>query len=320
MATSKHRCILCKKERAGRFTKRRVASGGGWDQGRSLPAWYCWVCLPAGEGRDETAETQPVIDVPAKKSSALSTTTAVVPAPVDKDSTVKESTALATAVAAVIITDQESYTQMDGLLARIQTARKLWNIKMYGTAAKPGPIPNIRTGLEQLYELNREVDKPLEKLEEGVKKSMKDFKLAEIRQARQLEAAKEEEQRRLKEEERKAEEAAAAARTAPMKARLEAKRLEIVEQQAAVAAEEAPEAVVGTRSSDRKVMKWRLEYDDEQGSHLHHLLMGIIEGVVPSDAISLNVVYINKQYKDNPALVKSWPGIEEYEDVQIVGR
>jgi flagellar biosynthesis GTPase FlhF len=238
----------------------------------------------------------------------------------DKGEMVKTSSELAVAVNGVMITDQVSYSEADTLLARIQTARKTWNIRMYGTKDKPGPIPQIRSGLDQLYELNREIDQPLEKMEGRVKQAMRDFKLAEARQARELQEAKEAEQARLEEQRLAAEAAAAAARTPQMRGKLEKKVEEIAQQQETVAAVESESPVVGVRSSDRKVKKWRLQHDEEQGSHLGELLMAVIEGKVPEDAILLNVVYINKLYKERPDVVRSWPGIEEYEDVQIVGR
>lgn len=274
------------------------------------------MCLPAGEGRDEGEETKPIIDVAGPKSSALSATVAAIPT-VDKASIVKESTALAEAVAGVIITDQDTYTAADTVLSRVQTARKVWNQKMYGTKERPGPIPQIRSGLDQLYALNREVDQPLEKLEETIKKAMKDFKMAELVAARELQAAKDAEQARLAALAREAEEKAAAARTKQMRDRLEQQRQEILQQQEEIAAVEAPATVVGNRSSDRKVMKWRLSESDDA---LLELLMGVIEGTVEREAVSLNTVHINKRYKENPALVRSWPGVEEFEDVQIVGR
>lgn len=50
---ARYRCVRCKAEKDGRFTKDRRSSGGGWDQGQQQPFWYCYECLPFGNGRGE---------------------------------------------------------------------------------------------------------------------------------------------------------------------------------------------------------------------------------------------------------------------------
>lgn len=50
---SRYHCVQCRHETDGRFTKHKLASGGGWDQGHQQPHWYCWTCLPKGKGRGE---------------------------------------------------------------------------------------------------------------------------------------------------------------------------------------------------------------------------------------------------------------------------
>lgn len=49
----RYRCVTCRQEKDGRFTHHKLASGSGWSQGAQQPIWYCWDCLPNGEGRGE---------------------------------------------------------------------------------------------------------------------------------------------------------------------------------------------------------------------------------------------------------------------------
>jgi hypothetical protein len=53
---AKYHCIRCKQEKDGRFTKHKFSSGNGWSQGMQVLNWYCWECLPKGDGRDETPD------------------------------------------------------------------------------------------------------------------------------------------------------------------------------------------------------------------------------------------------------------------------
>lgn len=46
-------CVGCRQEKPGRFTKHRFAGGGGWDHGQHLPCWWCFECMPQGQGRGE---------------------------------------------------------------------------------------------------------------------------------------------------------------------------------------------------------------------------------------------------------------------------
>lgn len=50
---TRYDCVQCKQDTDGRFTKRKLSGGGGWDQGNQQGLWYCWNCLPKGEGRNE---------------------------------------------------------------------------------------------------------------------------------------------------------------------------------------------------------------------------------------------------------------------------
>jgi len=48
-----YHCVQCREKKAGRFTRHQHAAGGGWTQGRDKVMWFCWDCLPKGDGRGE---------------------------------------------------------------------------------------------------------------------------------------------------------------------------------------------------------------------------------------------------------------------------
>lgn len=201
----------------------------------------------------------------------------------------------------------------DELFGRIQKARKVWKLKMYGTTAKPGPIPSIRSGLDQLYELNREVDKPLEVLETKVERAMKAFHLAELREAQAEEQAKRdreaEAQRVIDELERKK----ALLRTPAAQAKMESQILDKVQELEEIQQEEAPEPVELANSAPRPRKVPAL-------ISLSDVCQGIVDGVIPEDVVSLNWVKLRAYYKSDPDAVATFPGIELQDDITIVGR
>lgn len=210
-------------------------------------------------------------------------------------------------VQGLTITDSDDYLSADALLGFIQNARKTWKGKI-----EPAIRP-IRQGLDALYELNRSMDRPLELAEAHVKRLMKDFKLEE---ARQLQAEKDERDRLEREKLREAEErrrAAEQAATPQAKGRLlaQADRLEEVAQ--AIAEQPTNTATAGSHSSDRRRKKVRI---------ISHgaLLKGILDGYVPGDVVEVNQTRLNAYFKDDPEGMQAWPGVEVYDDIDIIGR
>lgn len=214
---------------------------------------------------------------------------------------------LASEAGLLIIRNEEDYLVADGLLSRIRRARKTWGDRMEAI------IRPIRSGLDEIYSLNRDVDRPLEAQEARVKGLMRDYKLEE---QRQIQAAKEERER---EERRKLEEAetkriaAEQAQTARMRERLIAQATRAEAQAAAVAQTPIPQAVRGESSVSRPVQKVRVH-------NLTHFLQGIVDGYIPEDLVTVNQVALNREFKAEPDGIKAWPGVEVFDDIQIVGR
>lgn len=228
----------------------------------------------------------------------------------------------------LVITDDDSYHYADSLLGRISAAKRSW-AAVWGRIQEKTVKP-LRAALDGLYETNREIEKPLTDMEETVKRAMKTFKVAETRKLQESEAARQAELRRLEEEASKKIEQAQSAATAQMRGRLQAAAARLREQQEAVAEQETPEAVKGEASTTRAIPSWRLQGSDLPGDDtgmsataqlaLATFLQGVLEGKVPANAIMLNERFIGQEFKRNPEKVALWPGIEVYDDIQIVRR
>lgn len=296
-------CVTCHKKKAGRYARAKSLPGSIHNtKAPHLPTWQCWSCLPEGQGRGEEEPMPKVINVPQMTSA--------VPA---KREGLALITPLQAEVEALTVETPEGYLAADLILGRIQTARKTWKLKMYGTAAKPGPIPSIRSGLDQLYELNREIDSPLEKLEEKTKSAMKVFKLAELRasqeEERERQRIEEEKQRAIDELERKK----ALLKTPAAKARVEERIIEVAEELDEVQQQTAPEQTVGEKS--RTTAKKIPVIMD-----LSAFIKGIAEGMVPEDCVQINMTRLRQYFKDEPEAVAMFPGVEIQDDIQIIGR
>lgn len=193
-------------------------------------------------------------------------------------------------VDALDIQSEQDYADADNLLGMIQAARTGWDNKLQPI------IRPISDGLQALYALSREIDRPLGSLEKIVKAKMQGWQLAKVQQRRLAEAETE----RLRVQ-------AEAARTAPMKAKVE-KKLELA---VAAVAEAAP--TKGEHSGVRMVKKYRI-IDSAA------LLAGIVDGDVPSDVVEFDTVRLNHYFKHEPGLMKTWKGVEFYEEPDIYGR
>lgn len=297
------KCEGCKRLKPGRFTRKKT------DTNLDLPRWYCWNCLHAGQGRDETEETMP--PKPVQDATVLPAGRASQELIQTKSEVMAQLPTIQTEVAQLRVVDAESYIVADGLLGRIRANRSIWG-KVWARIQEKSIKP-IREGLEELYSLNRDVDVPMEKLEERVKLQMKAYKIEEVRQ---IQARKDEQLREEARLKREAEEKAAAANratTAQMRGKLAAASERLAQQAAAVAVEEAPAPVQGSSSGTRPKKKWRIK-------DMRKFCAAIGDGTLPDDCVAPLNLIMNQYFKDDPVGMAVWPGVEVYDDVQIVGR
>lgn len=209
-------------------------------------------------------------------------------------------------VQTLLVRTEDEYQGADQVLGRIRQARKTWADKMEPI------IRPIRQGLDNLYALNREVDKPLELMEGKVKGAMQEFKRLELAAIREQQRLREAETARLQAEAEAKIRAAETARTPQMQGKLQAQAARASEQAEMVAQMAAPAPVRAVSSSTRTVTRYRV--------NMAQLIKGIVDGYVPPQAVELSTRYLDQQLKDDPEGLKAWPGVDVYEDVQIVGR
>lgn len=200
----------------------------------------------------------------------------------------------------------------DELFGRIQKARKTWRLKMYGTEAKPGPIPSIRSGLDQLYAINREVDKPLETMENTVEKAMKAYHLAKLKEQQEEQAAKDRAEANKRAELEELERKKAALKLPAAKAKVEQQIIEVESELEEIQEEETPEPqeLENSTGRPRKVPTLKSISDVAQG---------VVQGLIPEDCLIVNMVKVRAYYKEDPAAVALFPGITLEDDIVIVG-
>lgn len=209
------------------------------------------------------------------------------------------------------INGADDYLYADELLGRITGAQRVW-FHVWDRIMEKTVKP-IRQGLEGLYEMNREIDKPLETMAADVKARMRAYKQKELQDKLLAERAREEEQRRLEAEAQAKIDAAARASTPQMKGRLSAAAQKLMQQAQTVAVEETPEPVRGVNSSERRVEKPAVV-------SIQEFCRGVADGVIPTNMVIVPIGDLNRAWKDNPDVVKEWPGVEIVVDVQLVRR
>lgn len=300
--TSSQVCTNCRKKKPGRYTRVKGSSGRGSDKGMTIPTWQCWSCLPAGQGAGETDETT----APVKPGAAAVVVSPTVVKAREEGSHLVGP--LQTEVMGLVVDDAESYLVADQILGRVQTARKTWGARMERI------IRPIRQGLDEIYALSRDVDKPLAAIEATVKRQMTDYKLEEARLLRAAEEERLAEERRLQRDVLERIEKESAARTKQMRGKLALARQQAEDRLEKVQAEEAPAPVMGTSSSTRATKKWRI-------TDFGAFVLGVTKrDSLMADYLVANTPRMNQLFKDNPESFKEMAGVEVYDDVQIVGR
>lgn len=232
--------------------------------------------------------------------------------------TKKEVAALAAPVLHMLgslkIVDADSYGKADTILSRIREARK-------GVTAKLAPIlspiekafKEIKEARDAIKDLHSELDKPLEVAEGQVKSLMRSYKIEEQRLIEEFEEEKRMEAEKAESRLREALEKENNAKTAAMRVRLAQKRIEAeaaveVIEEVAIAA-----PVKAASSSTRTIPKWKV-------TDIKALLKAVVAGQIPEDMLLVNITVGNSYLKVAREEMEKWPGIEVFNDVQIVGR
>lgn len=216
-------------------------------------------------------------------------------------------TPLQSASVSLTIRTEADYQVADAMLAKVRTARKTWGDRMERI------IRPMRTALDEVYGLNRDVDRPLEAVETTIKQKMKVFKLEEQRVIQETAIAQQAEADRLRREAEEKEALAAKAKTAQMRGKLAAQQERLQERIIEVESQPIQAPVQANSSTTRPAKIIRVK-------DLLAFCGAIADGAIPHDIIEVKQGMLNKQYKDNPEEVAQWPGVTIEDDIQILGR
>lgn len=301
-----HECIHCHKKREGRFTRKHTgfATVRARAAGPIVPNWWCWVCLPPGEGKDEDenmARTQAGMPPVTVDSRALGKVK-------------QEGTALLAQVgdlSEMVVETPEQYQQADVLLSKVQGSRKTW-AGIYGNIYERVLKP-MRQALEGGYAINREIDGPLEKAEKSIKNAMKVFKVEEARQKQLEDRERQEREDTIAEEIERKRLAEEQAKTPQMRGKLAVQR-EKLEEKLADTIAETPTVV----EADHSTTRW---IPTPVVSNYAMCLVTIAEENIMDVKFMEDLKsFLGRTFKADPGVVRGMAGVTVENLPQIVGR
>lgn len=207
----------------------------------------------------------------------------------------------------VIITDAASFAKADLALSRLTDQFNHFDAS-FSEILDPLNAARLATN-----KVKKEVMDPWQLAIEFVTGRMKAYKMEEARLAREEEIRVQIESRKLLEEAERKERQAENAKSEAVRKRLE-KAKEVLEEQAReVVAVPIAAPVRVENSTTRKVKAWKL-------TGMPDLVEAVMACRVPMEALRVDDVWMNRKLKESPDEVAVYPGIEVYEDIQIVRR
>lgn len=212
---------------------------------------------------------------------------------------------------ALEVTTAEDYLYADTLLGKIKGARRGW--AAIWNRINEGTVKPLREALENTYQVNRDVDGPMEQGEKKIKRLMEDYKREEARQLRAAEEEREREARRLDEEIRRKEEQAQKASTPQMRGKL-ARQAEALKEEQAEVITTVRTAVVGANSTTRMVDVAKvLDYPS--------FFQGLSDGDFEPDEKFYEAIgaFVERARKAGDP-VSDWGGCTVVKEPQIAGR
>lgn len=237
----------------------------------------------------------------------------------------------------------EDYTKADAMLGELRQARLAWSAKLEPIRSPiDRAMDELKKSLVGIKDLDKDVDGPLTDMENALKEGMRLFKMEEVRLLAAKKEEDEREARRLRDEEAALARKSEAAKTPQLKARLDAARAQTAAQASQVERESQETVPIrGTSSSARTQKKIRIadvptflaslkDYAPRAGVYqmghpplsllthkIHKAKQGGVELVENGSALEVVLTEIMKLYAIQPGVVKSWPGVAEYDDVTI---
>lgn len=345
-----HKCVKCGKNEQGRFTRIKSGRSGAWTKD-SLPAWWGYKCLPKGQGRGEEGDVtegeEPLhhhgngaeatkrsagkpdpfgtraahkasgTERAAEAAEAVSGPNYLAVAKVSQGKVQTQVVTLATEVEELAITDEDSYLYADGLLGRARQAKAMWTPvwdRIQERVIKPQ-----RAALEGLYELNRDIEQPITRIEQAVKAKMKAFKLEEARQLQAAEDARQAAAQALIAEAQAKEAALQQAKTPAMRERLRAAVDNLTTRTEAVLMAETAAPIRGESSNTRTTKKARIKSLEEFIGFLLDDSVYLPSYSFKADLLIMLNTAVQARYTKDKS-VGILPGVETYDDIDIVGR
>jgi len=215
----------------------------------------------------------------------------------------------------IIVKTQEDYIQASAVLSQIGTARDTW-------LSRINPIIQpIRSGLDLLYGLRKDITDPLDELEGMVKARMRAFKIQEEQKRLEEEKAKQAEIARLEKEAKEKEARESAAKTKVMRERLAAQRAELEQKLSQAKHAETTTPIKVSGSGTRKTMKWKVTDLVAFVQHVASLDINSEEAEELYSLLAIDEGQMNAYFKLRKPLLGQWyPGIEVFEDIGITRR
>lgn len=240
------------------------------------------------------------------------------------------------------IDSEEGYLQIDAKLASIRNGKAQWKLAMQPITGpldlaiqkQKEALAAAKDAAKGAQQLDAEVCEQFDKLEQHAKALLKDFN------ERKLLAAKQEAQERADEEERLRQLArskamqAMAAKTPQLRARLEQQRAELEAKAEEVA--ETPVEVAPAKGASSVARVQKMVRISDPIAFLRAVVdyeptMGVYRTGVPplrctdkkgEEALLVEIINARLQdlYREQPGVVTSWPGVEEFDNITIAGK
>lgn len=240
------------------------------------------------------------------------------------------------------ITTPEQYLAMDAKLAIIRNAKQQWKLALAPVSdpldraitKQKEALAEAKKAREGVTQLDTEISGKFDQLERHVKELMADYKRAEQRLLAEAAQAQEAEARRLQVEAAKKRLQAASAKSPFTKARLEQEAATAAQQAEAVREEtETVAPVKGSSSVSRTTRHVRIsdpiaflkavtDYEPVGGVYSMGKppLRTVDKKGEPAFLVDIVSARLNDLYREQPGIVTSWPGVEEFDEITIAGR
>lgn len=212
-----------------------------------------------------------------------------------------------TSVRTFTIRTQEDYAVADGMLNRLIVAQREW-VDRVDKVLRP-----LNAARKEMLDLRAELSKPLESAESAIRQSMGTFRRMEQEENRRLERERLLAEDKVRQEAERKRQLASQTAAPIARARLEAAAEKLDQKADIIESTPLPEPVRVVNSGTRTILKWRVKDSME-------VVKAVMDGNLSTDVLSIDEKYVNQKLRENPNLVRSWPGFEVYEDVVIVAR